>query len=422
MRRRGRVIGLLVAGAVLGLVALLWRPAAKPPAPVSPGTLADTPRFPPALGAEAPTMAPLTIPARTGPRELCGWGRFEPTPTTFLPTPVEQEADQALRQLASSLIASDPRSKARGLALRATLDYHGGLAVHGDDPKAIGAAFERAAARSSADRRALAKLALGSSDIEIYKAAYLSCVVDTAIDTCAQLSAAEWARRDPSDGLAWLFVAQEAHNAKYLSARDEAFYRLSQASRMSGGWQSTSAHASDPSLSTLSTPTRIGAVLSLMLLQASSPVPSYGAVVDYCPKDVAKDPVRREHCSALATVLTQHDTTLIGAAMGLAIANRVGWPPARLEALRDERDALSLVSNDVTLVLLNDPTSCAGFASFNRFVEEHGRLGELGLLRERIRQSGEPVSVLAQRWRARQAAEIEAAKAAASGATGTQAR
>ncbi len=418
MQRRGLVIGLLTAGAVLVVVLLLRQPASTPGAqratvPTAAATLPDPPALP------APTAA---LPSRTGTRELCGWGRFELTPSmTGLPVPVQQATDQALRQVAASLIAGDPRSMARGLALRAALDYHGDPQLQGK-VDTVAMALQRAAARSAADRQALAKLALGTNDVEVYKTAYLTCMPDPTISACAQLNAAEWGRRDPTDGLAWLFAAQEAHNAKDLAARDEAFYRLSQASRMSGAWQTISAHASDPFLSTLPTSTRIGAVLSLMLLQASQPMPSYGAAMDYCHKDVANDPVRREKCSALATALTTHETTMIGPAIGLAIANRVGWPAARLDALRDERDAFNLISNDNTLALLDDPTSCHGFAAFNRFVEAHGRLGELALLRERIRESGEPVSVLAQRWRAREAAARDAAKSAVQSAPAEQAR
>ena len=404
MRRRALMVGLLAVGAGLVVVVLLWPQVATRPAPDSPATsMAQTaPVAPAPEPADVPARpVPVSPPASPDTRELCEWGRFEMTPSmTGLPAPVQQASNQALRQMANALIAGDPRSMARGLALRAALDYHGDPPSRGE-ADTVAMALQRAAARSTADRQVLAKLALGTSDVEVYKTAYLTCLPAPAAGACAQLNAAEWGRRDPSDGLAWLFAAQEAHNAKDMTARDEAFYRMSQASRLSGAWQSVSAHASDPSLSALPTSTRIGAVLTLMLLQANQPVPSYGAAIDYCPKDVAKDPVRRERCSALATALSERDTTVMGTVIGHAIGERVGWPAARLEALRDERDALRLVSDDNTVALLDDPTSCNGFVAVKRYVEEHGRLGELALLRERIRASGESVSVLAQRWRDR---------------------
>jgi hypothetical protein len=397
MRRRVLTIGVLVAAAVIVIAALLWQPAPSSMQGASAPATTAPPRVPLAL----PTVKPTVAPPPTGTRELCGWGRYELLPSpTGLPTAVQQAADQALRQMVTTLIAGNERSRASGLALRAALDYHVDLPAQ-EDPAAVASAYERAAASSAADRDALARLALGSRDAEVYKTAYLACVPQPTAGACAQLTAAEWARRDPDDGLAWLFAAQEAHNAKDPAARDDAIYRLSQASRMSAAWQSISAHAGDPSLATLPTPTRIGAVLSLMLLQANQPVPTYGALVDFCSKATVSDPLRRDQCSAVANVLVEHDSTLIGQMVGMAVAERVGWPAARLTALRDQRDALNMLETEQSMTVFADPTSCAGFAAFSNFVELHGRLGEFGLLRERLRQSTEPVPVLAQRWRER---------------------
>ncbi len=75
---------------------------------------------------------------------------------------VERAVHQALRQMANALIAGDPRSMARGLALRAALDYHGDPPSRGE-ADTVAMALQRAAARSTVCHAACSSSSSGRS-------------------------------------------------------------------------------------------------------------------------------------------------------------------------------------------------------------------------------------------------------------------
>lgn len=144
---------------------------------------------------------------------------------------------------------SSERQRASGLSLRAALAWDEpvlaaarGASPGADTPLMLPPALQAradAAAQDARDR--LVSLALTSADPAVYRTAYLRCVDlrFAGLGNCAQLSANEWARRDPGDGSAWLFVAYAAINRGDITAFDDAALFLRRAApRLAelGGW------------------------------------------------------------------------------------------------------------------------------------------------------------------------------------------
>jgi hypothetical protein len=345
-----------------------------------------------------------------GQYELCGHGRFEPsTLPTGLPPDVDAGAHRALLALADRLQQGDAHEQATGLALRSALALNQALAeassaLPSDDKAAsrqILAAIEAGEAAGAPHRGALIRQAQAGRDAEVYKLAYLTCQALTRVkdQQCTQLSALEWAQRDPTDGLAWLYAVGEAHAAKDAAAREAAVYRLSQAQRFSPSWQSMSALAAAPSLSELPIATQIGATLQLMLLQTGQTVPNYLGLSDHCSTSaIAADSIRRAHCSDIARLMVDKESTLLGMALGLGLGERVGWSTEEVSAMRERLDAMRWLQFDdarsLPLAL-----SCDGFPTWRSSVLRHGTVGERGVVEERLAASGRSTTDLARQYR-----------------------
>ena len=129
--------------------------------------------------------------------------------------------------------------------------------------------------------------------------------------------------------------------------------------------------------------------------------------------DDNRDANRQQVCTGVAEMLHTRSGTLIEASLAADIGRRVGWPDARLEAARDERDAIAQLSRQ------GDSTgrwSCLALAQSLSRLSEVARHGEMDTLRAALKRSDVSVAVLAQRQRdavAAQAAKAASAPAAA---------
>lgn len=403
----------VIVGALVAAVAVwLWLSAAPNDAPTVSGIAPPTNQAPvEALPAEpTATPVPLATALPPGQYDLCGHGRFEPTKLpTELPPDVDAGSRRALHALADRLQQGDTREQATGLALRSALAVTQALAevsssLPSDEVAAsrrMLAAIETGEAVGASHRGALIRLAQASRDAEVYKLAYLTCQALTRAkdQQCTQLSALEWAQRDPADGLAWLYAVGEAHAAKDAAAREAAVYRVAQAQRFSPSWQSMSALAAQPLLNDLPISTQIGATLQLMLLQTGQALPTYAALFDHCSAAaIAADPFRRQRCSEAARVLVDKESTLLGMVVGLGLGERVGWAAEEVSAIREKLDAMRWVHFDAARSLPLALT-CDGFASWRSNVLRHGAVGERGVIEERLAASGQSTAELARQYR-----------------------
>ncbi|HWW79586.1 MAG TPA: hypothetical protein VNY82_08310 [Steroidobacteraceae bacterium] len=119
--------------------------------------------------------------------------------------------------------------------------------------------------------------------------------------------------------------------------------------------------------------------------------PELSEIMRYCSADAVKQSEIRKDCNAVAELLVGPETTLLYFSLGAKLGERVGWPVERVHQLSDEKEELLRLSASNTLV----PGSCDAISRINTFINERGRLGEIGALRELRDQrepSGPPVS------------------------------
>jgi hypothetical protein len=128
-----------------------------------------------------------------------------------------------------------------------------------------------------------------------------------------------------------------------------------------------------------------------------------------CSAADVHDANRHQTCAAVAEVLNTKGGTLIEVALGAAIGQRVGWPAERVDAAREERDAIAQVDQGLQA---EDRWSCAALARSMSRLSDLGRHGEMVAMRSALKQSTESVPVLAHRYR--MAAAQQAASAASS--------
>jgi hypothetical protein len=394
------------------------------PASTAPAVLAaaapdpDAGVLPPvSIGPRPSGIAALKQNAGSGQHTLCGHGDYEPTGSyTGLPEQVDAQARLVLADVARQLAAGEPHSQAIGLTLQALLPRFAVTPLQLDADKASIDSFMTAAREAEAAaapaRAALVRLALGSRDAVTYRQAYLTCRAAWVPDPhCAQLDAREWARRDPGDGSAWLHVAQDARAAD-AALRDEAYFRFTTATHMSGGSLLPMDRLSAmPAIAEAPMPARIGAIMQLMLMIGASPMPPGLGLTDYCGQRAAAGSEGRQRCSEIAESLLRHGRDPMSMMMAQVAGHHAGWPQERLQALRDQADALLWAEHR----LAGDPAlwaSCDGFAAARPWLERFGSPAHVAQLQDTVRAAGVPAAELARRLRdeLRQAAAREAAR------------
>jgi hypothetical protein len=107
----------------------------------------------------------------------------------------------------------------------------------------------------------------------------------------------------------------------------------------------------------------------------------------------------RQQCSALAELFVNNGESLMDFGIGLGIGKRAGWAKQRVSALAEEEKALLQASAQVTPD--NGETwSCDGVSRVNSFVNQVGRSGEMGAIRDALERSGETIPEMAAKWTA----------------------
>jgi hypothetical protein len=340
---------------------------------------------------------------------------------------VERQREEAVAAILAALeTRSEPRARAAGLWFRAA---RGAVdTVHSDACKlAPGAcaAFAQRRLDNDESTEALARLAVNSSDPQVYAWAYRSCarVSRQAASSCQLVNALQWARLDPENAVPWLAVAQEAKARKDPVAVDDAMFHVGAATIHDPGWGRVAGQMIEaaPRADENAAGTWLAA-LSAMEHEAALELPSFGEVSTYCDARVLGNANRRDTCDKLAAVLVDRSTILLGRSMGIDLAKRLDWPAPRLAAAELERDAANaLALRDAPQ--FGDPTTCAHVRSDLSRLVDNARLGEVEAVKQRIAAMRESIDTLAaeQRRFLRSVPEANAAAAAvpaASAATG----
>ncbi len=269
-----------------------------------------------------------------------------------------------------------------------------------NDP-ACGPAEDAAVAQAARPYRdALADIAAVSNDAAAYALAVMAC--DTGYPArepgeCAQISARQWARIEPDNAQPWLYLASEADGQETPAQVAEALYRAAQAPRSDLHWERFARLLDSEFLRGQSAEVRTDVTRTVMAMAVAGRFAPLSAVLSHCTATTLADSNRRQVCDDLARLLTERSDTLVALAVGTALGERLGWSPARLEALRDRRSAFDqLMSERVGA----DSFRCESQASQREWFAQTLRYGELGALRRAIAASGRTESWFAQQRRA----------------------
>jgi hypothetical protein len=296
--------------------------------------------------------------------ELCGYGPISPVRTTTdYPLAVRNAADQALAAIAKDLQAR-PRAKDQAIGLYAQLVSDMGRAAEDDernypdcsDERCIERRWRAARAAALPYAQAAARLAVASQDPHAYAMGLLACRLNWGEGVCRQLSTPGWARSDPDNAIPWLYQADEALARNDSAAITEALTRAARAKKSDLVWPSILMLAEHPIARGLAPAPRLVLLTHVFGVYAAFPIPPYRAVADRCKPESMKETQNRQLCSDLATLMTEHSSSVIEFNFGIKVGENSGWPPERVQRLRDVVDAIRFVEQ--TVVDVNDIQSC----------------------------------------------------------------
>ncbi len=247
-------------------------------------------------------------------------------------------------------------------------------------------------------REQLAQAATTTRDPRAYALAFKACRAAPEAGGCALLSARRWAQIDIDNGEPWLFLFNEATARKDREQADEALFRLGSAARVEDRYFAIAGllagRAGETDMGLLAAHELALESLGGMAAQATPPIQT---VLAACRGPSLVDANRRQRCDAVASALAERSDTLLYASIGAAMGRRLGWPPARTDAIA----ALSSASTESLLMREADPLqwSCARAASMLERFARQGAVGEVRFVREWIEASGSTV----ERYAAREA-------------------
>ncbi len=267
----------------------------------------------------------------------------------------------------------------------------------------------------NAAREELARLAAASASPQVYAMALRACNSQPDEGSCAMLSPDQWARLDPSNAVSWMRVAEAAKKRGDAAALDEAHFRMAHASKVESHWGQLTGVAQANLPAEMPSAIKADVLIDIMGIDSAMALPSYSVASQYCSATNVRDANRQQVCAMLAEMLTTKGSNLIDLSAGTRIGERAGWSAERVAVLSEERDALMQIGNR-SLPKTRNIWSCEAVQQVTQHVADLGRYGELGSLRQSLKQSGMPVASLARRYRETYAQAAAMAASAASAA------
>ncbi len=263
-------------------------------------------------------------------------------------------------------------------------------------------ARQQAAASAAADAvgaapiRRLSRMAMTTADPFVYAAALQACSQgnpgDTA-DHCGMLNLYRWVQLDNGNAAPWMALASAAQAHGDTGALNDAMYHVATSQRVDSYW-GTLPHVlmqalppGEPDLS------RTLLTVDAWNAQNVLALPVYKVVAQHCDDDQLHDANRRQVCDGIAHVLTERGRSTVDLDMGVALAQKVGWPVTRTNALHAEREALASMAPQLADA---GGVSCASVKRFQETAELMTQYGELGSYRVLALKSGMTVEELVQ--------------------------
>jgi hypothetical protein len=399
--RRWIVVGVAVAivGGVVGVMVALWKPedrhSAAAPLPPQRAGVAALPTAPAAAPAAPATRRPGATSAKPGVKvsgdteliDVCGLGKVSVPQGDWQATAGLLNAatrKTAKRWLAQMLDSNDVRARAMGLMLEAQIDN--------DD---IGRH-----PMSERTRDALEQLATDTGDPAVYAIALAACDFGIRMGSggCRQVTLNDWSALDPNNAVPWLLLAGEARRRGDVSGESADFTRAAQATRVTPYIDSFDAFAA-PLLPQDATPLDEAALsLDVFSFGLSRWPPYANAALQFCSVVALQgDDTVRARCNALAELFVAHAGNLLDLGIGRALGERLGWPADRVQDLNLLRAAIQEVENEAVPQDPHAEWSCDGVSRLNAWMRERRQLGELGVGRRAVAQSGQSVAELARK-------------------------
>jgi hypothetical protein len=249
---------------------------------------------------------------------------------------------------------------------------------------------EDSVVQAEESRDELVQLAAGGSDPALYAIAVGLCQTNglsaaVTAGACQRISLTGWARADPSNAMPWVAVAQAARASGDFQAEAAAFTRAAETHSIRSPGESMFQFGLEEVPRDATPAEKASLSIELIGHEVASIGPELSEVMRYCSADAVKQTQIRKDCNAVAELLVGPQTTLLYFSLGAKLGERVGWPAERVHQLSDEKEELLRLTASNTLA----PESCDAIARINTFIDERGRLGEIGALRE-LRDQREP--------------------------------
>jgi hypothetical protein len=240
----------------------------------------------------------------------------------------------------------------------------------------LGSAETRATLR---DR--LATLAATSRDPLVQAFALRACRTDAASSSaCQALSPETWARLEVDNAAAWLAVAADPRVD--LPAQLEALQQAGRAGQFDT--HASTLHALVQAAQPVGVSDYDRVTMAREVVNARADWLGTEALRLHCGAVILTDSDRRSLCEHLADMLATRAQTVPDLLQAREIGQRVGWKEERLDALRDEADALTALER--RSFESADTSSCTALARQSSFFADVGRLGEVGALRQALQR------------------------------------
>lgn len=289
--------------------------------------------------------------------------------------------------------SADPVQQAAGLFILSSPRLTGMEGCQGGDCSQALKRLDQAAVAPLAE---LATLARDTPSARVYGWAWNACSMARhkgwAPPACVGLNPQRWAQLAPDSAWPWLAQATQARLAGDVAGELGAMHRAAGATN----WRSESGGLLRLLLAAQA-PGQAAQVqrqtdLHALLTEVGALGMNLGGVGSYCGKPL--DANRQQTCTAIAERLLTQADSLLHLGIGIGVAERSGWPAAKVAALRDESARLTQQSGTVDTVLSSvssDPvTVCASLARMHQQIVQRAELGELGALRAQLGASQAP--------------------------------
>jgi hypothetical protein len=376
-----RGAAILCGVTVIGLAVMSWSPHRSPPArAANPQPDLITAKRPPATSPRGTTRRPVvtgvpgaeqaaSMDVAAPPQALadnetrvCGLGVVRvdddaPLPQDHIPAATRASARSSLDTAMTT--HSDARTRAAALLMRVRAGLTGDAVIEAREQDAA-CGFARIdgtsdvapfcgadAARRQAALMApllpsidqLARMAAASRDPVMLAFAQEACEPHGLShverpDSCQLAGAAAWARAAPDAAEPWLLLAAQAQARGDAATTTQALARAAQSRQIDGGAGALVALATQALPTNLPPLVQASAHADLATLDDGAPHTATAAVHQLCGTPaLEEDPPRRDHCAALARLMTGQGRAASTVTAGVQLGERLGWAAEHTSAI-----------------------------------------------------------------------------------------